>query len=983
VSFQAATYDPDTAYRWLPSAAMDKDHNIAVGYSKSSLSIKPGIFITGRLSGDPINTMGAEDVIQAGGGVQLSVAPNAAGNRWGDYSSMTLDPIDQCTFWYTNEYLKTDGDFNWSTRIASYKFPSCTPASAWGTLVGNVKSLTGAPLSGVVVTLSNGFAGSTDAAGNYSILVPAGTYNATAADAARNCATSSPAIVSVILSSGVPTSQDFVMTGTSNLQLNGPTVDDSTTGNNNGIVNLNECIRLTVPLRNDGCGDGANVSATLTTSTPGVTITQNTSTYPDLAIDQSRVNATAYGFQTNGTFVCGTTIAFTLNVTFTGGTKTLNFNVPTCAGGPNQTIPSSTLTTADLTQTDRLGRDGQPSSCSGKASPGGGFAGTMKYKTFTFTNTSGSAACYTVTINTALNSPATTTDIESAAYLTAYNPANLDLNYLGDSGVTGLGNTVGSATYSFTVPALSTFVVVVNTTSTFPAGQTSTAAFSGTVSGFPNTASGPGTCVANPSGVQALTAKAWSDTAVSPAPATSGKNKLEWITAPNGVVEIRSSTSGFPGTSVLGTVTADASGYGTVTYTGLNLGTTYYYTVFAKVGATYSAGRNVSARPQDATGVVSWTYNTGASALTAPGWQSAVYTVSNDRFFHGTATNDIGGDWPRTMAPATPWIPFAMNAPSQGRPTVYDVSANPILGTNSVAFLGSQDGYVYAVDGATGRLLWNSNFRLGEMIQAAPLVAFKQFTGLTRDLVIVGTRNSSSKNVLYALDAANGAKVWEFDNGFAASPSNAMGIINGAVLIDTANRRVYFASRAAAGGTTQTLFCLNFTDTSATKLWSAAIGDVDGTVSKRNSTIYVGNNTGVVYAFGLTSSTPLWSFATADGAVKAGVVTDRNSTRLFLSTTTKVWGLQDNGANATSLWQFTKPSWSPSGPLFDLTSGKLMFGANDGALHILTNVNTATPTETLRTVAGSSSVVGAALYHSGEQRAYVGNDGGALFAVKP
>ena len=61
--------------------------------------------------------------MQAGIGAQLG-----AGNRWGDYSSMTLDPIDQCTFYYTNEYLKTDGAFNWSTRVASFKFPSCASA---------------------------------------------------------------------------------------------------------------------------------------------------------------------------------------------------------------------------------------------------------------------------------------------------------------------------------------------------------------------------------------------------------------------------------------------------------------------------------------------------------------------------------------------------------------------------------------------------------------------------------------------------------------------------------------------------------------------------------------------------------------------------------------------------------------------------------------------------------------------------------------
>src|SRR5437870_3049025 len=172
--FQASTYDPDSAYRWTGSIAMHKDHNIALGYSKSSLSVKPSIFITGRLSTDAPNTLGTEAQVQAGIGVQ-----QAGGNRWGDYSAMTLDPVDQCTFYYTNEYLKTNGQFNWSTRIASYRFPSCTSAPAWGTLTGTVRSSpSNATLSGVVVTLSNGYAGAPNSNRVYSYLVLHATYTA-------------------------------------------------------------------------------------------------------------------------------------------------------------------------------------------------------------------------------------------------------------------------------------------------------------------------------------------------------------------------------------------------------------------------------------------------------------------------------------------------------------------------------------------------------------------------------------------------------------------------------------------------------------------------------------------------------------------------------------------------------------------------------------------------------------------------------------
>ncbi len=67
-----------------------------------------------------LGTMQTENIIQAGGGSQTGTL-----HRWGDYSAMTVDPVDDCTFWYTTEYLKASGSFNWSTRIASFKFPGC------------------------------------------------------------------------------------------------------------------------------------------------------------------------------------------------------------------------------------------------------------------------------------------------------------------------------------------------------------------------------------------------------------------------------------------------------------------------------------------------------------------------------------------------------------------------------------------------------------------------------------------------------------------------------------------------------------------------------------------------------------------------------------------------------------------------------------------------------------------------------------------
>jgi hypothetical protein len=119
--FQQGTFSPDANHRWMGSIAMDKKGNIALGYSVSGPTLYPGIRYAGRQSTDPRGTLEAEVHIYDGLGSQL---PNLS--RWGDYSRMSIDPVDDCTFWYTNEYLKASGTFNWSTWIVNFKFPGCS-----------------------------------------------------------------------------------------------------------------------------------------------------------------------------------------------------------------------------------------------------------------------------------------------------------------------------------------------------------------------------------------------------------------------------------------------------------------------------------------------------------------------------------------------------------------------------------------------------------------------------------------------------------------------------------------------------------------------------------------------------------------------------------------------------------------------------------------------------------------------------------------
>jgi hypothetical protein len=135
--FQSGTYAPaDSKFRWMGSAAMDKNGDVALGYSVSSSTMFPSIGYTGRLAGDPLGTMTqGENTLKAGAGSQkpdIFCDPVECALRWGDYSSISIDPADDCTFWYTNEYLPGNGNFNWTTWIGSFQLPGCGNSGGGG-----------------------------------------------------------------------------------------------------------------------------------------------------------------------------------------------------------------------------------------------------------------------------------------------------------------------------------------------------------------------------------------------------------------------------------------------------------------------------------------------------------------------------------------------------------------------------------------------------------------------------------------------------------------------------------------------------------------------------------------------------------------------------------------------------------------------------------------------------------------------------------
>jgi hypothetical protein len=125
--YQQGTVNPgDGVHRWMGSIAMDKKGDMALGYSVvNGTTVYPGIRYTGRLAGDPLGQMTlGEGVVINGSGVQRT-----KNSRWGDYTSMNVDPTDDCTFWYVNEYYTLAGQLSstagWQTRIASFRLPGC------------------------------------------------------------------------------------------------------------------------------------------------------------------------------------------------------------------------------------------------------------------------------------------------------------------------------------------------------------------------------------------------------------------------------------------------------------------------------------------------------------------------------------------------------------------------------------------------------------------------------------------------------------------------------------------------------------------------------------------------------------------------------------------------------------------------------------------------------------------------------------------
>jgi hypothetical protein len=117
---QQGTFAPTNDFRWMGSAAMDKTGGIAVGYNISSSTVVPSIRYAYRGPLDPLGTLGNETTILVGSGIQTATL-----TRWGDYSTISVDPVDGCTMVFTTQFQPANGNFNWNTYIHSFKLSTC------------------------------------------------------------------------------------------------------------------------------------------------------------------------------------------------------------------------------------------------------------------------------------------------------------------------------------------------------------------------------------------------------------------------------------------------------------------------------------------------------------------------------------------------------------------------------------------------------------------------------------------------------------------------------------------------------------------------------------------------------------------------------------------------------------------------------------------------------------------------------------------
>ena len=325
----------DTEHRWMGSTALNGAGSQAVGYSVSSLTVFPSIRYAGRLSSDPPGSLAQGEALLVAG----TSSQTFSGGLWGNSSNLTVDPVDDCTFWYTQQYVtgaSVPDSTRWHTRVGAFQYGPCPPVQK-GILTGTVTStLGGAAIANATVAVG-AFTRNSNASGVYTIdPMMIGTHSVTVS--APGFATST--VPGVTITQGNTTTRNVAITPLNFLNPGTPVITAEGCGGGNNALDPGETVTVNLPIVNNG-GAGStttNLVATLQ-AVGGVTSPSGPQNYGAVAQGSPAV---VRPFTFTVSAACGDFVAITLQLQ-DGGTNfgTIVYNLRTGLPGPISTATYS------------------------------------------------------------------------------------------------------------------------------------------------------------------------------------------------------------------------------------------------------------------------------------------------------------------------------------------------------------------------------------------------------------------------------------------------------------------------------------------------------------------------------------------------------------------------------------------------------------------------------------------------------------------
>lgn len=300
----------NTVSRWIASAAQDHQGNLAVQYNMVSEEKRISIQYTGRLAGDPPNVFRQEYPLINSSGVQ-----KAFGWRWGEYSGISADPIDDCTFWMTNAYYTADSeiwsDMGWLTRVGAFKFDECTAAPRGLLRVSLFNAADNSPIDGGSVNAGQ-FHRTTSASGQTSlILVTPGNYFVNASAKGFAAASTNVNVPDNINS---PTDVTLSLTPIAEIVSTGININNESCPIN-PAPNPGETVTATITFTNNGLANAVNLRAVLLNGN-GIISSETPQELGSLSPDQSA--STTFTFTIDSAIKCGESVAPVIRLTANG-----------------------------------------------------------------------------------------------------------------------------------------------------------------------------------------------------------------------------------------------------------------------------------------------------------------------------------------------------------------------------------------------------------------------------------------------------------------------------------------------------------------------------------------------------------------------------------------------------------------------------------------------------------------------------------------